>query len=143
MGLKAVDITPISSTGPTPLIPAGKDLYIKAFSVARTTTAVTLLAVLPADASVVNVDMLGSSNSNAGTTAAVTVTVANNSGTISTGTVNVLTGGATTAPVNMTALPNLEPLPLNGDLRISAQYAETGAASSSGGPWTFVVYYVR
>ncbi len=143
MGIKQVDLVPISSTGPTALIPASKDVSAKYFQTSRSDTANTLKMVLPADSSVTEVLFYGSSNSNAGTTATLTITVSNNSGVISTGTVNVLTGGATTAIVQMSALPNIEPLPLNGDLLIKAQYAETGAASSAGGPWNVGVVYVR
>lgn len=142
MGIKQIELVPISSTGPTPLIPSGKPDIQKFFQGSRTDTAAAVKAVIPAQSSVLTVTIYGSSNSNAGTTATGTITIANNSGTISTGTVNLLTGGATTAILQMTNLPNIEPLPLNGDLKISFQYAETGTASSSGGPWVFGVTYV-
>jgi len=143
MGIKLTDVNVISSTGPTVLIPAAKDLQIKVFQVTRSNTASTLKAVIPADASITSVKLFGSSNSNAGTTATLTINVNNNTGTISTGSVNLLTGGATTGAIQMSALPNIEPLPLLGDLQIFAQYAETGAASSAGGPWFVEVQYVR
>ena len=141
MGIKQSDlITPLAS-GPSPLNPTGKPLYMKVFQVPRTMTASTLLAVLPAHASITNIRILAGVNSNAGTSASVTITVANNTGTISTGSANVLTLGNTTSDLSMTNLPNIEPLPLLGDIKISAVYAETGAASSTGGPWNFVVIY--
>lgn len=144
MGFRPSDITPISSTGPTVLIPVSKDVAVKAFSVSRTDTSSTLKCVLPADASIMNIVMTGSSNSDAGTTATVTIVVSDNTGAISTGTaVNVKTAGATTAIVQMPSLPNLQPVPLTGDLRITATYAETGTASTTGGPYTFLVTYVR
>lgn len=144
MGFRPSDITPISSTGPTVLIPVSKDVAVKAFSVSRTDTSSTLKCVLPADASILNIVMTGSSNSDAGTTATVTIVVSDNTGAISTGTaVNVKTAGATTAIVQMPSLPNLQPVPLTGDLRITATYAETGTASTTGGPYTFLVTYVR
>lgn len=144
MGLKATDITPISSTGPTPLIPVAKDAQVKIFAVSRTDTTSTLKAVLPADASIVEVTKLGNTASDAGTTATVTIVASNNSGAISTGTaLDVKGAGTTTSLVQMPSLPNLEPLPLNGDIRITATYAETGTVSTTGGPWYIKVLYVR
>ena len=144
MGLLATDLNILSSTGPTTNIPVSKDVNVKAFQVARTDTTSTLKAVLPGDASILNIIMTGSSNSDAGTTATVTVVVSDNSGAISTGTaVNVKTSGATTQLVQMPSLPNIQPVPLNGDLKITATYAETGSTSTAGGPYTFIVTYVR
>lgn len=143
MGIKQSELVPISSNGPTALIPASKSATRKYFQVTRADiTAGTLKAVIPAQSSIDGVVIYASANSNAGTSAALTVNVNNNVGVISTGTVNLLTGGATTGQVQMTNLPNIEPQPLLGDLKISVQYAETGTASSLGGPWTIRVDYV-
>jgi hypothetical protein len=143
MGFRASDIVPISSTGPTTLIPVSKDVAVKAFSVLRTDTSSTLKCVLPADSSILNMVMTGSTNSDAATTATVSIVVSDNTGAISTGTaVNVKTTGATTQIVQMPSLPNLQPVPLTGDLKITATYAETGTASTTGGPYTFIVTYV-
>lgn len=143
MGFLATDLTPIASVGPTPLIPAAKCIEVKAFTLARTETSSTLKAVLPADASIVNVCFYGGTASNAGTSATITVTAANNGGTVSSGTYDAKTNGAVTGTITMSGLPNVQPVPLNGDIRISAQYAETGIASSAGGPWNLLVEYVR
>ena len=144
MGLKTPDITPFQPTGPTALVPANKDLYTKVFQVSRTDTVSSTKVVLPAGASVLSITKNGSSNSDAATTATVAVVISDNTGAISTGTaVDVKTTGATTALVQMPNLPNIEPVPLTGDLRITATYAETGAASTTGGPWLFSVVYVR
>lgn len=144
MGLKAIDITPISSTGPTTNIPNAKDVVSKTFAVSRTDTSSTLKAVLPADASVLTIAKAAGTNSDAATTATVSLVISNNTGAISTGTAyDVKTAGTTAALVQMPSLPNLEPLPLLGDLKITATYAETGTASTTGGPWYFTVTYVR
>lgn len=143
MGFKASDIVPVSSNGPTPITPPQKNLVTKAFQVVRTDTVAVLKEMEPADASIVEVLFHGGVASNAGTSSTLTITIANNGGTISTGTVNLITGGATTAIVQMTNLPNIEPLPLNGDLRVSAVVAETGTASTLGGPWVVSVRSVR
>ncbi len=142
MGIKQVELVPVSSTGPTPLIPASKSDTSKFFQASRTDTSARVAALLPAQSSVFEISLFAGGNSNAGTTATLTVTISNNSGVISTGSVNVLTNGNTTAPIAMSALPNIEPVPLNGDLKISVQYAETGTASSAGGPWVLRVNYV-
>jgi hypothetical protein len=140
MGIKQVELVPIASTGPTQLTPASKVLHTKVFQVDRA-VATNLKAVLGASATVMNVATYGSVNSDSATSSTLTITIANNTGTISTGAVDVKANGATTAIVQMSALPNIESLPANGDLRISAQYAEVGA-STTGGPWKVRVDYV-
>lgn len=141
MGLLQGELTP--SLSPSPITPPGKTTQMKFFQTARTDTTSTVKAMLPAQSSVVGVRIYGATNSNAGTTATATVTMTYIDGTvISTGTVNLLTGGAATAQVQMTNLPNLEPRPLQGDINISVTYAETGTASTAGGPWKFSVEYV-
>ena len=127
----------------TPITPASKDVVVTAFQVSRTDTVASLKDMLPADASLLYILREASVASDAATTATVTITMANNSGTISTFADDVKTSGALTGFVHMTSLPNLEPLPLLGDLRINAVYAETGTASATGGPWNYIVAFVR
>ena len=143
MGLLATDVTPFQPTGPTVLIPTAKDTYVKVFQVARTDTGSVLKAVLAADATITRLDFYGGTASDAGTSATVSLTVANNSGTLSTGSVDVKANGATTARIQMSNLPNLEPRPLLGDITIKATYAETGTASTTGGPWFILVEFIR
>lgn len=138
MGFKQIELVPPQVS---PLQPSGKEHQVKAFQVLRTDTANPLKVVLPAQSSVVNVWLYGSVASDAGTSATVTITISNNSGVISTGVYDVKANGATTGVVQMTGLPNVEPLPLNGDLKINADYAETGTASTAGGPWKLTVEY--
>lgn len=135
MGIKQSELVVLSSTGPTVNIPGSKSDLSKFFQVSRTDTTATLKAVVAAQSSLVRVDIYGSVASDAATTATVTITASNNSGTISTGTVDVKANGATTALVQMTNLPNIEAIPPLGDIKITAQYAETGTASTTGGPW--------
>lgn len=123
--------------------PVGKDVQVKAFTVARTDTASSLKLELPGDASILTVIREGSVASDAATTATVTITVANNGGTVSSKADDVKGSGAVTGFVTMSNLPNLEPRPLTGDLTITAVYAETGTASTTGGPWNYIVTYVR
>jgi hypothetical protein len=143
MGFLASDITPISSLGPTTLIPSAKDVQMKVFQIARTESSSTLKVTLPADASIIEVSKFGSSNSDAGTSSTLNVVVANNTGTISSGTNDLKTTGATTGHIQMSNLPNIQPLPLTGDLKVSAYVTEVGTASTTGGPWYIKVLYVR
>jgi len=142
MGFKQADVVPFMD--PSPITPAGKSEVIKLMQVTRTDTTNTVKCVLPAQATILSIVMFPSTASNAGTTAAVTITVSNNTGVIATGSGNLLTAGIGTngGSIVMTGLPNLEPLPLLGDLVIRAQYAETGTASTLGGPFIFRVNYV-
>ena len=140
MGIKQIELIPIQD--PSPLIPSGKGHYVKAFQAVRTNTTSVVKAVLPAQSSVWNVYFYGSVDSDAATTATLTVTVSDNSGVISTGTVDVKGAGATNALVNMTNLPNIEQVPTNGDLKVACVYAETGGASTVGGPWKVGIEYV-
>jgi hypothetical protein len=143
MGIKQSDLVTPLANGPSPITPVQKAQQLKAFQVLRTDTSTTLKEMEPADASIYLVLFHGSVASDAGTSSVLTITIANNSGTISTGTVDLKANGATTAIVQMTNLPNIEPLPLLGDLRISAAVAETGTASTVGGPWKVSVQSVR
>jgi hypothetical protein len=140
MGFKQSDLVYPGSTGPTAISPASKSAKEGVFQVLRTDTVAVLKDVLPADASLIAVTFYGSVASNAATTATVTFSVSNNTGVISTGVVDVKANGATTALVQM---PNLENIPLQGDIKITAVYAETGGASTLGGPWTVGVRSVR
>ena len=139
MGFKQIELVPPQVS---PLQPSGKAHQIKVFQVSRTDTVSSVKAMLPAQASITNIYGYGSVASNAATTATVTLTITDNSGTISTAVYDVKTSGATNVLLNATGLPNVEPLPLNGDLKVNAIYAETGTASTTGGPWKIAVEYV-
>ena len=143
MGFKQIDLVPISTLGPTPLTPTNKDVQEKIFQVTRADLASVLKVAIPGDASITGVTFFAGVSSDAATTASVTLVVTNNSGTVSTGTVDVKANGSTTAVVQMSNLPNIEAFPILGDLRISGVYAETGTASTVGGPWKMIIRYVR
>lgn len=141
MGIKQHDLVPPGTI--SPITPPGKDLYIKAFQVSRTDTVASVKAMLPAAATVIDIWIIGAA-SNAGTTANVSV------GTSATATEwinaqDVKTAGGLIRPtstVSATNLPNVEPTPWGADISIYAKYAETGTASSAGGPYTVVVMFV-
>ena len=159
MGLKAKDLSgqtysmstwqgTVTGGGPTVNNPPAKDVVVKAFQVARTETAAAVKAMLPWNASVININMVGVA-SDAPTSANVSV------GTTSTSTewVNaqdVKTAGGFIQPASTFSaanLPNLEnpgtALNTYADIPVYAKYAETGtSASTTGGPYTVFVYYV-
>lgn len=144
MGFKAIDLTPIASYGPTAISPLMKDVQVKAFRVARTDTTATVKCVLPGDATIIDIKLVGVA-SDAATTATVSVG--------STVTANeylsaqdVKTAGGFIRPttaIQAAAIPNLENVPVTGDLSLWAKYTETGTASTVGGPYTVLVEFVR
>lgn len=142
MGILFSDVVPTASYGPTAQTQPGKPDTSKFFRASRTDTAAGIVkAVLTANASPWQVTFYGGVASDAGTTATLTITIADNTGTRSTGVVDVKTNGATTAIVQMSNFPLLNSVPATGDLKITAQYAETGTASTTGGPWTISATY--
>jgi hypothetical protein len=143
MGLKILDVAPVASYGPTAVTPYAKDVVLKAFRVSRTDTTASVKCVLPADATIVDVVIYGAA-SDAGTTATISV------GTTSTANelVNaqdVKTAGGLIRPTSTVgaAFAALENTPLGTDISLYAKYAESGTASSAGGPYTVIVSYVR
>lgn len=142
MGFKQTDFVPVSSTGPTTNIPCSKDVNIKAFQISRTDTTAALKLVLPADASLIDIDIAGVA-SDAQTTATVSIGTSATSNELVNGQ-DVKGAGTFIRPTIVgTAMMQTEALPLGQDIQIFAKYAETGTASTVGGPWKVVVTFVR
>lgn len=144
MGIKAIELTPIASYGTTAITPVMKDVQMKAFLVSRTDTTATVKCVLPGDSTVIDIKMVGVA-SDAATTANVSVgtTVAANE---IVSAQDVKTAGGFIRPttsIQPAALPNLENIPITKDISLWAKYAETGTASTVGGPYTILVEFVR
>lgn len=142
MGFKTFDITPVAAYGPTAVTPYGKDVEVKAFVINRTDTAATVKCVLPADATVVDVRVFSTAASNAGTTATVSIGIPGTNGYFVNG-LDVKTSAGKLNTTGATNLFNLENIPLGPDLQITGLYAETGVASSAGGPFYVAIEYVR
>lgn len=143
MGFKPIDIVPIASNGPTPISPVPKDVQCKAFQVLRTDTTATTKMMLPGDSTIIDIHIAGVA-SDAATTAVVSI----GSSVTATEYINaqdVKTAGGMIRPTSTfsTNLPNLENVPITKDILIWAKYAETGTASTVGGPYTVFVYHVR
>lgn len=139
MGFKVSDLSP---TQITPTTPSSKDVKVKAFQVARTDTAAALKMWLPADASILDFTISGVA-SDALTTAVVKLG-STTAATEYVPTADVKGGGTFIRPtITGTAVVQTEDLPLGSDKPIYAIYAETGTASTVGGPWKVVVYFTR
>lgn len=155
MGIKNVaDLVPLNPTMVSPDYPTRKDYHLVPFSVARTDTVAKKVAVLPADATILGFRFYIEVPSNATTTAIVTLTgqgVGPSGATFAFGSQNVLAAAGNTGIMNatvnrVTGIFNLERPPAvqtSGDIIIYATYSETGTASTLGGPFDFVIEYVR
>lgn len=144
MGFKTTDVAPNASYGPTVTTPFAKDVAVKAFQVSRTDTTAVIKAVLPADATIIDIRLVGVA-SNAGTTGLLNIgtTAAANELLVAQDVRAVSGMTRPTTSFNQAVLPNLEFALGSGDIPLYAKYVETGAASSAGGPWTVIVEYVR
>lgn len=142
MGFRLDDVSPAR---PSTLRPTGKTVLSKIFQVPRSQTTNSLEAVLPGAASIISFKLYQVTASNAATTAVVTID--DGSDTAYYGTVDVKGSAVGTVYVNAKNIPALEPsgsgatFPV-ADRKIFAKYAETGTASTTGGPWNIVVEYV-
>ena len=147
MGIKLDDVSPLNPAYPSPLNMVRKTAVTVAFGASRAMTAATKVAVLPADATILGVKFFPTVASNAGTTATITLTAT----AVATGAVTTLgvidvKGTVVSAPVQSANYFNLERAPAvqtSGDIYIKATYAETGTASTAGGPFYFTIDYVR
>jgi hypothetical protein len=153
MGIKSVaDLVPLNPAYPDALNATRKAYVLVPFQVTRSNTTATKVAVLPADATILGIRYYIQTASNATTTATVTLTgqgVGPQGQTFAFGSQNVLITGYDLMAANvniLTGVFNLERPPAtqtSGDIIIYATYAETGTASTTGGPFYFVIEYVR
>lgn len=144
MGIKAIDLNPIASYGPTPTTPTSKDVVSKFFAINRTDTTSTIKCVLPADATIIAIRLYSTAVSNAGTTATVAIGNATTPNFYVTATDVKTNAGTISITSGLSNIFNLENIPLGAtDIQISGVYAETGTASTSGGPYYVTIEYVR
>lgn len=156
MGIKNVaDLTQLNPAYPDALNPVRKEYHLVPVMVTRSMTTATKIAVLPADATVLGIRKYIQTASNAGTTASVTFTgqgVGPQGQAMNFGSDNVLAAGGSagfiTSPTVNTSTGefNLERAPAtqtSGDIIVYGTYAETGTASTTGGPFYYVIEYVR
>lgn len=104
----------------------------------RTDTTAKVLGYIPAGAIPISLMWVGVANSDAATTA--TMSVGYTTGTEFLNGVNVKASSTTqTSPAAGAALGAV--LSATADTAITGVYAETGTASTTGGPWTVVIDY--
>lgn len=132
----------MATVAKSPLAKAKQPL-VKSFSLARTDTTAALQLQLPATAKILYFVCNGDTASDAATTAIVSV------GTDSTanqyGTADVKGSGAKAQVFGTGGLGTVDTArstPIGSNLPIWAKYAETGTASTTGGPWVVDVFYV-
>lgn len=144
MGFKAIDLFPIAPYGPSPTSPTSKDLVCKAFGVQRSDTTTSVKCAIPADATIISISLWITAVSNAGTTATLSVGIPGTP-TYFINAADVKTAaGRPVLGTNLANLFQLENIPLGAsDIQITATYAETGTASTAGGPFYVLVEYVR
>ena len=147
MGIKLTDVTPLNPAYPSPLNPVRFDVNTVPFAVTRAMTTATKVAVLSADSTILGIKFYPTTPSNAVTTATVTLTATfvATGAVVTLGTVDVK-GTVVSAPVQGANYFNLDRPPsatTSGDIYIKATYAETGGASTAGGPFYFTVDFVR
>lgn len=144
MGFKTVDLVPFNLNAPV-ITPVSKDVQVKGFQVNRTDTTAVLKLALPADASALWFQVFVPTASNATSTAAIsfTGTAVNGTVIVPTLTQSVLATGF--FQLSSGQLPNIESPSSDqqGDIYFTASYAETGTASTAGGPFTVLVYFIR
>jgi hypothetical protein len=154
MGIKSVaDLVPLNPAYPDALNPTRKAYVLVPFQVLRTETTATKVAVLPADATILGIRWYVQTPSSGGgiTNATVTLTgqgVGPQGATFNFGSQTVFAAGyGFMGTVNtVTGVFNLERPPAtqtSGDIIIFATYADVGGASTTGGPFYFVIEYVR
>jgi hypothetical protein len=121
-------------------LPVGRDISVKVASLARTDTATKNLFMLPKGAVPLYALVFSPVASNAATTAVVSVGVTG-TGTFFLNTVDVKTAAGLIVPP--TAKNTNFVTGLLTDTQVTGIYAETGAASNTGGPFYIVFVYMR
>lgn len=118
--------------------PGNKVLSAVVGTVARTDTTAKNLGVMPAGAIPVSTRWSGPVNSDAGTTA--TLSAGHTAGTEFIDAVSVKSGSASqNLPASGANFGSA--ISTTADTTITGVYAETGTASTTGGPWTVIVEY--
>lgn len=120
--------------------PTSRMVATKFATVARTDTSAKNLFTLPIFAQVVDVTLWVGTASNAGTTATVSIGITGNN----TNFINAQDVKATSGKIRPTAPTNLmSNLSSTAVTQVVGIYAETGTASTTGGPFTVQIDYIR
>ena len=123
---------------------------VKLATVTRSNTTIKAVGTLPASAQIVGVSVFGKTASDAATTATVKLSSRVSDGSAAaqdlTAAIDVkganglqiLSGASNLAVANVLYLPNASSKPQH----LLVTYAETGGASTTGGPWYFIIDYI-
>lgn len=114
-------------------------VHVKTAEVARTDTTAKNLFKIPARAIITGFKYAGAAASDAATTATLSI------GKTGSGTFHVNAANVKAAATGLgLVLPNAQNVGtiLAAEEQVTAVYAETGAASTTGGPWTVIVEYL-
>lgn len=117
----------------------GKGQFVQVASVTRAMTTATSLFTLPLDAMIIGLTIVGAAVSNAGTTATLSLGIVGGNGHDYLNTMDVK--GSTGAGQQVPSAATLPTSALTADTIVTATYAETGTASTSGGPWVVCLEY--
>lgn len=133
--MAAVSLSPLSGA---------RDVLVKSFSIARTDTTAAIKAQLPAGAVPIMFVINGTVSSDAGTTGTVSIGTSSASNQYVNG-YDVKGNGASAAILpaigGIGAVASATSVPRGLPVTIYGKYAETGTASTTGGPWTIDVLY--
>lgn len=124
------------------LTPKARCTYVKSGSLARTDTTAKELFGLPKDAIISGIYVIGSAASDAGTTATIGIGSSASANEYMTG-YDVLTAatGEGYNPAGGAAVGSAMYSKLTADVSVYGIYAESGTASTAGGPWKVKVEY--
>ena len=150
MGFKSSELSPPAVTA---LTPSAKQVYCKAFQIARTDTTASVKAILPANATIIGISLFSPAVSDAATTATVSIGTTSSANELVNGANVKAAAGiialATTAPSTYLQTDTTAPstylqtdTTALSDFFIYAKYAETGTASTAGGPYTVFISFV-
>jgi len=122
-----------------------RDIQVKSFSIARTDTTASIKAQLPAGSVPIAFILNGTVSSDAATTGTISIGNTSTSNEYVNG-YSVKTNGASAALLpaigGIGSVASGASLPRGLPVQLYGKYAETGTASTTGGPWTIDVLYV-
>lgn len=118
----------------------GYGQFAGVFNATRAMTTATTAFVLPQDAQIIGLSINGQAVSNAGTTATLSVGKVGGNGHDYLNAMDVK--GSTGSGQQVPSAATLPGGALSADTTVTVTYAETGTASTSGGPWQVCIEYV-
>ena len=120
----------------------GYGQFVLVNTIARTDTSAKTLGVLPQDAQIIGMTVWGAAASNAGTSATISVGKSGGTGSEYLATYDVKTAGTGAGQTTPNGAKLFSPTAAAADTTVTGVYAESGTASTSGGPWTCIIEYI-